>query len=155
MWELWGGALPAMAPSLRASTSECCSGSWEAPPGCWEEMLQKQWRSEEQGDVYMCVFVCVFCWEVGPKQICLLVINSPDWHNSCQSYGKARAYVQICLPVVYAACMLSQRTCEYFSAALCVQETERSSWRWGHFHVIASGAGFPAERPSSSLSSID
>lgn len=51
------------------------------------------------GEEGLCVcvhwFVCVLWGD--PKQICLLVINSPDWHSRCQSYGKAAACECVCI----------------------------------------------------------
>ena len=87
---------PATVPSLWASSSERRLGCWEAAPGSWGPDAGKRCLGyKEEGCVCMCVclfvFVCVLWGD--PKQICLPVINSPDWHNSCRSNGKATAYV--------------------------------------------------------------
>lgn len=160
--EVPGDALPATPPSPWASTSEHRSGSLEAASGSWvlggdASETHTVWRSREIC-ICVCLWVCV-CSDWGhPKQICLLVINSPDWHNRCRSFGKAEAYVRVWLRLVYRVCILSMCSCEFFcrpATGLCVQEAQRSPWHWGHFHVTALGARFPAERPGSSLSSID
>lgn len=130
-------------------------------------------RTRETRTVYVrvCLRVCVA--RVGgrdPKQICLLVINSPDWHNSCRSYGKAEAYVRVCLRAAYtvqraySACVRVNFFCRPVTG-LCVREAERNPWHtegismsqhreWGSRQRRPAALCLPSIRPVCQLAAL-
>ncbi len=57
---------------------------------CGTLRLRKQGGSGNTVCVWECVFVGGGVHEGFPQQICLLLINSPDWYNSCWRHGKER-----------------------------------------------------------------
>lgn len=72
-----GRCPPATAPSLWASSSERCLGSWEAAPGSWGPDAGRRclgdasrWR-----DMCMCMFICVCVCSAGGSQADLFTGN--------------------------------------------------------------------------------